>query len=396
MIRDLRKTDAPRVFEFLKTEFPEEEALVGTRPGGVREDRPSGLPMGHSARDPPRAALRSHLSSASSWSRKTERSSRRRCSPSPRAPGYVSMVVVDPAYRRRGHAQALLERARVTTEAAGTAVHRPRRPRAEHAGPDPVRADRLPTAPRELVPRPRTRPRQRTAGPSPAIRPFREEDARVLVGDRSPVNPSRGRGGPAVRREVALRGSSFVRPTSSRAKSAAWVIDRGRRTRGVPRGAVGDRRRRQRVTSPTRSSARGWTAADAAALVRTAVDWCVARGAPRIVVDGPGGERAGTRRARRRRIPRRPRALDALPHGRVGGRARLSRSRRLSVPRRRRRRSRGHRGGPRRRPRARAGRVPDRSSIASPADRSRVRSTVRGSGRRSNGGSASLPALRRP
>ena len=98
MIRDLRKVDAPRVLEFLQTQFPEEEALLGTRPEGfakvvhrvfrwdaqlvIRLARLFGRPLFRFfvVEEDGRIVATTLLSF-------------------PERSGYVSMVVVDPAYR---------------------------------------------------------------------------------------------------------------------------------------------------------------------------------------------------------------------------------------------------------------------------------------------------------
>ncbi|MGI0156432.1 MAG: GNAT family N-acetyltransferase, partial [Thermoplasmata archaeon] len=206
----------------------------------------------------------------------------------PERSGYVSMVVVDPTYRRRGHAQALLERARAATRATGRpfivldvlAHNTPARALYERLGYRPLREATL------LVRDPGAGTTDR---PSRAVRPFRDADVRSLVevARRSAV--------PAVEavlplRAASLRGSNFMNRVFG-SESAAWVVDRGR----------GPEAYLQAVATPTTDAghcsdpivAEGVEPGDALALARTAVDWCTAHGAPRIVASVPSANVRG-------------------------------------------------------------------------------------------------------
>jgi ribosomal protein S18 acetylase RimI-like enzyme len=281
MIRDLRKADAPRVLEFLKTQFPEEEALLGTRPEGfakvirrvfrwdaqliLRIARWSGRPIFRFfvVEEDGRIVATTLLSFS-------ERS------------GYVSMVVVDPSYRRRGHAQALLERARVTAQSAARkyivldvlSQNAPARALYERIGYRPLRESsfflREPGAATPVA-------------PATSVRPFRNQDARALVEIARRSDP------PEVQevlpiREAHLRGSNFVN-SILRSETAAWVVDRGRGPEAYL-GAVSTA-----ATDAGHCSnpivGEGMEAADTAALVRTAIEWCSAHGSPRIVAQVP-------------------------------------------------------------------------------------------------------------
>ncbi|HTP54510.1 MAG TPA: GNAT family N-acetyltransferase [Thermoplasmata archaeon] len=118
MLRDLRATDASRVLEFLRTEFPEEEAILGTRPEAFEKIvrriyrwdsrlllgllRLVGRPIYRFLviEDAGRIVATTLLTF-------------------PEGAGYVSMVVVDPQHRRRGFAKRLLEEARRATARRG-------------------------------------------------------------------------------------------------------------------------------------------------------------------------------------------------------------------------------------------------------------------------------------
>ncbi|MGA8543338.1 MAG: GNAT family N-acetyltransferase [Thermoplasmata archaeon] len=287
MIRDLRKTDGPRVFGFLKTGFPEEERFLGTRPEGVQKiiqrvfrwDTQLVLRLARLFGRPLFRFL--VVEEGGTLVATTILSFTTRA-------GYVSMVMVDPAYRRRGHAQALLERARVLSLAAGRkyialdvlAQNTPARTLYERIGYRTLRESSF------LVREPDA---ERTGGPSPALRPFRKEDARVLV------TIARRAAAPEVeevlpRSEAALRGSSFENDILQ-TESAAWVIDRGHGPEAYLGAAATAATAAGHVTDPIIGE--GVEAADAAALVRTAVDWCIAHGAPRIVVQAPAANVRG-------------------------------------------------------------------------------------------------------
>ena len=287
MIRDLRKADAPRVLELLTTHFPEEEALLGTRPEAFvkvvhrifRWDsqlvigllRRFGRPLFRFlvVEEDGRIVATTLLSF-------------------PERSGHVSTVLVDPAYRRRGYARALLERARVMAQAAGRkyvvldvlAQNTPARALYERIGYRPLRESAFVV--RE--------PGPATAGnPSPSVRPFRRGDARALVDiARRSIPPEVEQVLPT--REASFRGSRLVSRMLQSA-SAAWVVDRGH----------GPEAYLSVVSSPATSAGHcsnpivgeGVDPASAASLVRTAVEWCAAHGAPRIVAQVPSANARG-------------------------------------------------------------------------------------------------------
>jgi ribosomal protein S18 acetylase RimI-like enzyme len=287
MIRDLKKADAPRVFEFLTTEFPAEERLIGLRPDGfakvvqrvfrwdtqfvIRLARLLGRPFFRFlvVEEDHRVVATTVLSFA-------------------RRAGYLSMVVVDPAYRRRGIAQAILERARVLALAARRpylvldvlADNTPARTLYERLGYRPLRENSF------LVREPEA---ERTGGNSPAIRPFRRQDARALVEIARRAAP------PLVedvlpREESALRQSRFSNQVFQ-SENAAWVIDRGRGPEAYLAATASRATTAGNVSEPIIGES--VDAAEAAALVRTAIDWCIAHGAPRILTQVPASNVRG-------------------------------------------------------------------------------------------------------
>ncbi|MCI4338932.1 MAG: GNAT family N-acetyltransferase [Thermoplasmata archaeon] len=287
MIRELKKTDATRVFELLKIGFPEEEALIGTNPEGfakvvrrlfrwdtqfvIRLLRLFGRPIYRFfvVEEDGKVVATTLLSF-------------------PERSGYVSTVVVDPAYRRRGLAQALLERARAVTQATGRryivldvlSQNAAARTLYERIGYRPLREGAL------FV---RDANAPLTGGPSTAIRPFRPRDARPLVEVARRSTP------PEVLEvlpvaEGALRGSSFVDRVLESA-SAAWVVDHGQGPEGHLSATATRASNSGHVSSPIIGE--GVSAPEAIALVRTAIDWCVAQGAPRIATRLPASNVRG-------------------------------------------------------------------------------------------------------
>jgi ribosomal protein S18 acetylase RimI-like enzyme len=281
MIRDLRKEDAPRVFELLKIGFPEEESLIGTNPEGfakvvrrlfrwdtqfvIRLLALFGRPIYRFfvVEEDGKVVATTLLAF-------------------PERTGYVSTVVVDPAYRRRGLAQALLERARVTTQASGRryitldvlSQNTSARALYERIGYRPLREG-------SLMVRDANAPL--SGGPSSAIRPFRPRDARTLVEVARRAIP------PEVLEvlpigEGALRGSSFIDRVLESA-SATWVVDRGSGPEAHLSATATRVTRAGHFSSPIIGE--GVSAPEADALVRTAIDWCVAQGAPRIATRVP-------------------------------------------------------------------------------------------------------------
>ncbi|MGA9840115.1 MAG: GNAT family N-acetyltransferase [Thermoplasmata archaeon] len=287
MIRDLRKADAPRVFEFLKTGFPEEEELLGTRPEGFarvirrvfRWDTRLLLGL---ARLAGRPLFRFFVVEADGRIVATTLLS------FPERAGYVSMVMVDPGYRRRGHARALLERARAATQSTGRkfvaldvlAQNAPARALYERIGYRPLReSSYLVREPGPVEPGP----------PSPSVRPFRREDARPLVAIARRSTPAEVQEVLPLR-EASLRPSGFV-GRLLQSETAAWVVDRGRGPEAYLAAVATATTSAGHCSDPI--VAEGADAASVAALVRTAVTWCAAHGAPRILTQVPAANLRG-------------------------------------------------------------------------------------------------------
>ncbi len=289
IVRDLRAADAPRLLEFLRKYFPEEEALLGTRPEGFerivrriyRWDvrlvlallRAFGRPVFRFfvIEDGGRLVATTLLT----FSRRA---------------GYVSMVVVDPAVRRRGLAKELLERARRATRARGLPyvvldvleANAPARALYERLGFETLRetAYFVHGAPSEAGPAP--------VG-VPGLRPFDRRDARALVEvARRSRPPEIEEVLPSSERE--LSGSAWEGELLA-SQLAAWVLDDGTGARAWISAAVSRATEAGHVSSPIVDPA--LPGARAADLVRTAVAWCAERGRPRVMTMVPAENRAG-------------------------------------------------------------------------------------------------------
>jgi len=303
IVREFRRADAPRFFALLKSEFPEEETMLGMRPEGFetilrrlyRADVRLVLGL-------LRAVHRSpfHLyvvDEGGSIAATTMLSF------APRT-GFLSAVVVAPEFRRRGFARRLIETAR--KEAA-----RRRRPYVALGVLEsnaPARALYASAGYRELDRRwfvVHDAPGS-FAGPGElrGLRPFQRADADTLADVAN-------RGAPPTVREVQpVRPRDLVgRTWADRvfdAETAAWVVDRGH----GPEAYVAA------TSTPTTEAAHLSTpivgesveAPLAVELVRTAGAWLAARRPARIVASVPEAS------------PRARRALqeagfhDAIPH----------------------------------------------------------------------------------
>ncbi len=224
-LRPFRRSDAPRFFELLTTQFPEEEAILGMRPEGFeavirRLYRPdTRLVLGLL-----RAFHRSpfHLyvieddgaivgSTLLSFAARA---------------GFVSTVMVAPEYRRRGYARRLIEAAREETA-------RRRRPyvvlqvlaenapaRSLYASAGYAELDRrqfvVHDAPATLA----------AGGGAPGIRRFEKGDAPALATIADQGHPSLVRDVLPVGPRELLGGR--IADRLFRSETAAWVVDRGR------------------------------------------------------------------------------------------------------------------------------------------------------------------------
>ncbi len=300
-LRALRAGDGPRIHELMRVGFPEEEELLGTRPDGIET----------TVRRLFRWDLRLLLGALGLVGRAPfrflglEEDGRLVATTlltfAPSA-GHVSLVMVDPAYRRRGFARRLLEQAREATRRRGRPhlvldvleANVPARTLYASLGYRLLRAssyfvhDRLATV---AAP---------SAGAS-GIRPFARGDAAPLaaIADR--------RLSPEVRsvlpvRASALRGAGTTNPLFS-SEGAAWVFDGGRGPEGLVSATISGVTEASHLGTPIVGEE--LPVESATALVETALAWASSRGSSRIVAQVADDdrrarealERAGFRRA---------------------------------------------------------------------------------------------------
>jgi ribosomal protein S18 acetylase RimI-like enzyme len=288
MLRDLRATDGERVFTFLKNEFPEEEALYGTRPEGVQQiirrifrwDVRFLLGL---ARALGRPFFRFLVIEADEKIVGTTL-----LSFPPRA-GYLSMVVVDPAYRGRGLARRLIEEARQATVRRGRPYcvldvldnNTPARRLYDSSGYRRLRGTGfyVHESPASLLP----------FAPPSALRPLDRRDVGPLVEVAKGITPAEvNEVLPTSRR--ALSPSGFL-DRALGAEVAAWVVDRGSGPEAYISASVSPATEAAHLSQPI--AATTVPPELTAALVRTAAAWCADRKAPRVVVMVPDSPPAG-------------------------------------------------------------------------------------------------------
>ncbi|HTT17069.1 MAG TPA: GNAT family N-acetyltransferase [Thermoplasmata archaeon] len=277
-VREFRRTDAPALFALMKTEFPEEEAVLGMRAEGFSEV----------IRRLYRADLRVFLGLARLVGRSpfhlyvleqdgalagtTLLSFARRA-------GFLSNVVVAPEFRRRGIARRLIETARATAA-------RRRKPyvvlRVLSAN-TPARTLYL-SAGYEVLDHQayvvHDRPAAFAPAPTPAgIRPFERRDAPALSAIATATLPSKVRDVlPFEPRE--LTGISWV-DRLFRAETAGWVVDRGHGPEAHVSATSTPTTEAAHLSSPI--VAEGLEPALVAELIRVAGRWLGARAPARIL-----------------------------------------------------------------------------------------------------------------
>lgn len=283
MIRELRASDAETLLKLMVEEFPEENRIIGFRPEGVRAivqrlfrwDARIFLGL---LRLVGRAAF--HLYVIVDGDRVVGTTLLSFTPPT----GYLSMVVVDPAYRGRGYARQLIEKARTTSAKRGRPYvaldvleqNAPARRLYETSGYRPLRTVAY------LV-RPDVAGAAPPSAPPPFVRPFRSADARPLAALAQRLAPPEVDRVLPIRPQNLLGGDSVDRMLGNTA--ASFVIDRGR----GPEGHVAA------VTSPATDAAHlstpilgdGVAPEAAAALLATAHRWLVGRGPARVVTMVP-------------------------------------------------------------------------------------------------------------
>ena len=279
MIRDIRRTDGDILFTLMDREFPEESALLGGRPEAFQRVvrrvfrwdsrfvigllRLFGRPIfRYVAVEADRRLVGTTMVTF------------------PRGSAYVSNVVVDPAYRRRGYAKLMLEEARRTARGAGRRylvldvldTNTGARTLYDSLGYRPLRSSSH-FVHEELA-------RFEPPPPSdPSLRPFRRTDAPPLVEIVRREHPAR------VEQVLPVGESRFVHSSFENrlleTEEAAWVVDRGR----GPEAHVGASCSAVFAAANLSAPVVGPSVEPALAvvLVRTAGAWCAARKAPRIL-----------------------------------------------------------------------------------------------------------------
>jgi ribosomal protein S18 acetylase RimI-like enzyme len=284
MLRDLRPADAPRLLEFLQRDFPEEERLLGTRPEGFERITrrvfrwDTRLVLGL-LRGLGRPLFRFLVVEADGRVVGTTL-----LTFPPRA-GYLSMVVVDPAYRRRGYAKALLEEARATAARRRKSFvvldvlegNQPARALYEAMGYRRLRSASFLTHERpDELPGP--------LPPPAGIRPFRRSDARMIAAIAlRQMPPEVATTLPAQPGEYV--GNRFVANVLGD-ETASWVVDRGAGAEAYVGAGVSPATAAGHLTAPV--VAESVDPALAATLVRTAASWVVDRGAGAEAYVGAG------------------------------------------------------------------------------------------------------------
>ncbi len=281
IVRDLRRSDAPALLTFMRDYFPEEQAILGFRPDGVFQVVARVF----------RWDLRLLLALLALFGRRVFRFlvieidgkvvATTLVSFPPRT-GFISSVAVDPAFRRKGLARTLLEEARKSTLKARRkylaldvlATNAPARALYDQLGYRPLRENRIMVCEPDPA---------RPATPVPGLRPFARGDAAAIVeiARRSstaeveevlPTTEGQFRGGGAVDRALS-------------SQSAAWVLDAGRGARGFLAATISPAMDAAHLSPPY--LAEDVDPAVGAAMVRSAVAWCEARGARRTVAQVP-------------------------------------------------------------------------------------------------------------
>ncbi len=292
MIRDFRFSDASQLFELLSTNFPEEERVYGTRPESWNEvakriHRPSIRFVVAFAR-----LLRRPIYRFFTIKEEGRLVATSLVSFAPRI-GYISTVMVDKSYRRRGYARRLLE----SCHREIASFHRPYAVLDVLTDNTPARTlyvsngyrllrtsalYALPLSPAPSAPHP--------SGQG-TIRPYRNSDHKTLAGIADRAVP------PEVARVLPPAGRRLnASPTMDQilgSASSSWVLEeRGRPTAWVS------------ATSSKFMEAAGLatpivaTEADPGgvrALLATAIDWCRGQLAVRIICRVPNDNAASVR-----------------------------------------------------------------------------------------------------
>ena len=279
--RDLRARDAPRLLEFLRLHFTEEERILGTRPEGFEEvvrrvfrwDARIALGLLRLLNRPIFRffVIESDDGAVIATTLVTF----------PARAGFLSLVAVDPAFRRRGLARQLLERARTATVRRGRPYlaldvleqNLPARTLYASLGYRPLRRSTY-----AVLERPPSLP----AGlpPVPGLRPFAPSDAGPLAAIARAEKP------PEVEAVLPTTsgdiGGSALVGRILHSESAAWVLDEGQGPVAWISANVSPAQETGYVSAPIIGPS--VAPATAVQLVATATAWLAARRVPRVTL----------------------------------------------------------------------------------------------------------------
>jgi len=279
MLRDLRREDGRSFLDLMTAGFPEESAVLGNRPEEFEKILrrvfrwDTRLILGI-LKLFGRPIVRALVVEADGHVVATALVT------FPQGAAYVSNVVVDAAYRRRGYAKSMLAEARRSARAARRRFivldvldsNTGARALYDALGYRPLRHrfELLHDAVGQFAP---------TPPGFPGIRPMQRSDVPTLVAIARRESP------PEVEAVLPTgRGRFVVSGMENRlldSDQAAWVVDRGRGPEAHIAAVVSQAMEAAHVVSPTVGAS--VDDAVAAQLVRTAAAWCAARHAPRII-----------------------------------------------------------------------------------------------------------------
>jgi len=278
MLREIRSSDTAPLLKLVIDEFPEENRVIGFRPDGVRAivrrlfRWDARLFLGLLRRFG-RAPF--HLYVIADGDRVVGTTLLSFSPPT----GYLSMVVVDPAYRGRGYARKLIETARATAARRGRPFvaldvleqNAPARRLYDSSGYRSLRAS-------SYLARPETTPAPTT--PPPAfVRPFRAADAHPLAAIAQRLAPTEVDRVMPIRPQNLSGSDSIDRMLG--AASAAWVIDHGQGPVGHVSATTSPATDAGHLSTPILAD--GVAPEAAAALLGAAHGWLVGRGPARVV-----------------------------------------------------------------------------------------------------------------
>jgi len=278
MIRTLKRVDGPKLFQLMDREFPEESALLGGRPEEFQKvvrryfrwDSQFVLGLLRLVGRPIIRILAVEADGELAGITMVT---------FPRGSGYISDVVVDPKFRRRGFARQLLEEGRRVARRAKRRFvvldvleqNTGARALYDSLGYRPLRA----RSQFILEPVPTTPAPAATSG----IRPFAKTDAASLVAIVTRQTPSLVND-VAPTTEQMFIGSALANRMMN-LEEAAWVIDRGHGAEAYVSANCSPVFEAGHLSAPVVGESVDPSLADT--LVRTAIAWCAARKVPRVL-----------------------------------------------------------------------------------------------------------------